>query len=106
MAHKLTAASEHDKLRQCDRSTGDHGFFTPNHNIPGPPHFRYFPPGSIISQILLVLAAATAFIDFHNMARAQRLRADLIEPLSRELKDKGHSHSGVVFCTALENSEE
>ena len=48
----------------------------PNHNIPGPPHFRYFPPGSIISQILLVLAAATAFIDFHNMARAQRLRAD------------------------------
>ena len=73
----------------------------PNHNIPGPPHFRYFPPGSIISQILLVLAAATAFIDFHNMARAQRLRADLIEPLSRELKDKGHSHSGVVFCTAL-----
>ena len=27
----------------------------PNHNIPGPPHFRYFPPGSIISQILLVL---------------------------------------------------
>ena len=49
---------------------------SPNHNIPGPPHFRYFPPGSIISQILLVLAAATAFIDFHNMARAQRLRAD------------------------------
>ena len=48
----------------------------PNHNIPGPPHFRYFPPGSIISQILLVLAAATAVIDFHNMVRAQRLRAD------------------------------
>ena len=34
----------------------------PNHNIPGPPPFRYFPPGSILSQILLVLAAATAFI--------------------------------------------
>ena len=48
----------------------------PNHNIPGPLPFLYFPPGSILSQILLVLAAATAFIDFHNMARAQQLRAD------------------------------
>ena len=48
----------------------------PNHNIPGPPLFLNFPPGSILSQVLLVLAAATAFIDFHNMARAQRLRAD------------------------------
>ena len=47
----------------------------PNHNIPGPPPFRYFPPGSILSQILLVLAAATAFIDFRNTAKAQRLRA-------------------------------
>ena len=49
---------------------------SPNHNIPGPPPLRYFPPRSILSQILFVLAAATAFIDFHNMARAQRLRAD------------------------------
>ena len=48
----------------------------PNHHIPGPPPFRYFPPGSTPSQILLVLAAATAFIVFHNMTRAQRLRAD------------------------------
>ena len=48
----------------------------PNHKIPGPPPFRYSPPGSILSQILLDLAAATASIDFHNMARAQRLRAD------------------------------
>ena len=36
----------------------------------------YFSPGSILSQVLLVLAAATASIDFYNMARAQRLRAD------------------------------
>ena len=42
----------------------------PNHNIHGPPPFRYFPPGIILSQILLVLAAATAFIDFYNMAAA------------------------------------
>ena len=48
----------------------------PNHNTPGPPPFRYFPPGSVLSQVLLVLAAAIAFIDFQNMARAQRLRAD------------------------------
>ena len=48
----------------------------PNHNIPGPLPFLSFPPESILSQILLFLAAATAFIDFHNMARAQRLRAD------------------------------
>ena len=47
----------------------------PNDNIPGPPPFRYFPPGSILSQFLLVLAAGTAFIDFHNMAWAQRLGA-------------------------------
>ena len=49
---------------------------SPNRNIPGPPPFRYLPPGSILPQILLVLAAATASIDFHNTARAQRLRAD------------------------------
>ena len=48
----------------------------PNRNIPGPPPFRYFPPGNVLSQILRVLAAATASIDFHNMAWAQRLRAD------------------------------
>ena len=81
----------------------------PKHNIPGSPPFRYFPPGSILSQVLLVLAAATAFIDFPNMARAQRTRADclttksrLLKTVSRELKDKGHLHSGVVFCAALE----
>ena len=80
-----------------------------NHNTPGPPPFRFFPPGSVLSKVLLVLAAATAFIDFHNMARAQRTRADcsttksrLLKPVSRELKEKGHSHSGVVFYTALE----
>ena len=44
----------------------------PNHNTPGPPPFSYFPPGSVLSQVLLVLAAAIAFIDFQNMARAQR----------------------------------
>ena len=93
-------------------SRGDHGpwcgFFTPNHNIPGPPPFRYFRPGGIHFQALLVLAAATAFIDIHNMARAQRLRADclttksrLLKPVSRELKEKGHSHSGVVFCSPV-----
>ena len=48
----------------------------PNHNTPGPPPFRDFPPGSVLSQVLLVLAAAIAFIDFQNMARAQRPRAD------------------------------
>ena len=51
-------------------------YLPPNHNIPGPPPFRYFPPGSFLSQILLVLAAAIAFIDFQNTAWAQRLRAD------------------------------
>ena len=50
--------------------------FPPNHNIPAPPPFRYFTPESILSQILLVLAGATAFIDLYNIARAQRLRAD------------------------------
>ena len=47
-----------------------------NHKKNLPPPFRYFPPGSALSQVLLVLAAAIAFIDFQNMTRAKRLRAD------------------------------
>ena len=61
----------------------------PTHNIPGPPYFHYFPPGSILSQILLVLAAATAFIDLHNMARAQRLRAGYYNRFLVSLRTKG-----------------
>ena len=41
---------------------------SPNHNIPGPPPFRYFPPGSAHSQVLLVLAAAIVFIGLSEAA--------------------------------------
>ena len=61
----------------------------PNHNIPGPPPFRYFPPRGVLAQIPLVLAAATAFIDFHNMARAKRLRADYLNRFLVSLRTKG-----------------
>ena len=60
----------------------------PNHNTPGPPPVLYFPLGSILSQILLVPAAATAFIDFNYMAWAQRLRADYLNRFPVSLRTK------------------
>ena len=73
----------------------------PNHNIPGPPHFRYFSPGSIISQIRLVLAAATAFIDFQNMARAQRTRADYKNRFLVSYRKKGTRAPALRFVLLL-----
>ena len=77
-------------------------FLLPNHNIPGPPPFRYFPPGSINPPksffFSLPQLPSLIFITW----RGPTTKSRLLKPVSRELKDKGHSHSGVVFCTALE----
>ena len=73
----------------------------PNHNTPGPPPFRYFPPGSVLSQVLLVLAAAIAFIDFQNMARAQRPRADYKNRFFVGYRKKGTRAPALRFVLLL-----
>ena len=83
-------------------STSNRGAYTSNHNTPGPSPFNYFPPGSVLSQVLLVLVAAIAFNDFQKNGAGPTTKSRLQKPVSRELKEKGHLHSGVAFCTALE----
>ena len=73
----------------------------PNHNTPGPPPFRYFPSGSVLSQVLLVLAAAIAFIDFQNMARAQRSRADYKNRFFVGYRKKGSRAPALRFALLL-----
>ena len=74
---------------------------SPNHNTPGPPLFRYSPPGSLLSQVFLVLAAAIAFIDFHNMARAQRPRADYKKRFLVSYMKKGTRSPALRFVLLL-----
>ena len=73
----------------------------PNHNTPGTPSFRYFPPGSVLSHVLLVLAAAIAVIDFQNMARAQRPGADYKNRFLVSYRKKGTRAPALRFVLLL-----
>ena len=73
----------------------------PNHNTPGHPPFRYFPPRSGLSQVLLVLAVAIAFVDFQNMARAKRPRADYKNRFLVSYRKKGTRAPALRFVLLL-----
>ena len=65
----------------------------PDPTAPGDTHHA----GGVLFQVLLVLAAVIAVIDFQNQAQAQRQRADYKNRFLVSLREKGHSHSGFCF---------